>query len=158
MFHFKSATKVLREIYNFGTLPKERFNHYQKIIRDKEWEVAKEYIPHKICLLDIGCGTGYYLKRAAEDLSCHCVGIDPQPYKYGINIKDGEQVKIYRAKAECLPFSDKQFKIVFSSHVLEHVLNKVSSLREMKRVIKDDGTIILCVPTATMACIGLFSG
>ena len=54
---------------------------------------------------------------------------------------------------ECLPFKDNQFDIVYSSNVLEHIPDKNKALNEMKRVLDDNGTIIIMVPTATWRII-----
>ncbi|PIX35524.1 MAG: hypothetical protein COZ59_05985, partial [Bacteroidetes bacterium CG_4_8_14_3_um_filter_31_14] len=60
-------------------------------------------------------------------------------------------------KAEDIPFSDKYFDTVYSSHVLEHVEDKAKSLQEMKRVLKDNGILIIGMPTASMAVINLIT-
>lgn len=57
---------------------------------------------------------------------------------------------------EYLPFKDNLFDIVYSSNVLEHIQDKSKALDEMKRVLDDNGTIIIMVPTATwriLSCV-----
>jgi ubiquinone/menaquinone biosynthesis C-methylase UbiE len=66
-------------------------------------------------------------------------------------------VSIKRAFAENLPFQNGIFDVVYSSHVLEHVNSESKSLKEMKRVLKDDGTLIIGTPTAAMAILNYFS-
>ena len=149
--------KILHKILYFGNLPADKVNIHQKNIRDAEWEAVKKYIHPNSLFLDVGCGIGYNLQRAMKDFNCKCVGIDPDPGSRGVRYDDDSKLDIYIGLAETLQFKDKKFDVVFSSHVLEHVSDKKLSLREMKRVLKDDGIIIIGVPTATMACIRLIS-
>jgi SAM-dependent methyltransferase len=45
-----------------------------------------------------------------------------------------------------LPFEDESYDIVYASHVLEHIEDDMSALREISRVLKSDGVAILPVP------------
>lgn len=45
-----------------------------------------------------------------------------------------------------LPFSDKLFDVVILKDILEHIYNPIILLEESKRVLKDDGYIILSLP------------
>jgi ubiquinone/menaquinone biosynthesis C-methylase UbiE len=139
---------------------KEKVEKYQQIIRDEEWKWLRKEIPGGSSFLDVGCGAGYTMQRAAEDLNCQCSGVDPEPGAHGVGRFLKEKVKeerILQGFAEDIPFGDKQFDVVFSSHVLEHVNDEQKSLQEMKRVLKDEGIAIIGMPTATMATIGFVS-
>lgn len=139
---------------------KEKVEKYQQIIRDEEWKWLRKEIPEKSKFLDVGCGAGYAMQKASADLNCDCVGVDPEPGAHGVGRYLKGMVaneKIVQGFAEQIPFEDKKFDIVFSSHVLEHVNNELKSLQEMKRVLKDDGLLIIGMPTATMTIISLLS-
>jgi ubiquinone/menaquinone biosynthesis C-methylase UbiE len=139
---------------------KEKVEKYQQIIRDEEWKWLCKEIPADSTFLDVGCGAGYAMQRAAEDLNCSCTGVDPEPGAHGVGryLKDMvSDEKIQQGFAESIPFDDKKFDVVFSSHVLEHVNDEQKSLQEMKRVLKDDGVLIIGMPTAAMSWIRLFS-
>jgi ubiquinone/menaquinone biosynthesis C-methylase UbiE len=139
---------------------KQKVEKYQQIIRDNEWDELIKEIPEKKSFLDVGCGAGYALLRAEKDKQCKVTGIDPDPGAHGVGrfIKDfSTQTDIRQGYAENLPFENDEFDVVFSSHVLEHVNNEQKSLQEMKRVLKDDGILIIGMPTASMALINLFS-
>ncbi|MDA7676995.1 methyltransferase domain-containing protein [bacterium] len=49
-------------------------------------------------------------------------------------------------KGVALPFSDSIFKIVYMIGVLEHIADKSKILAELRRVVSDDGFLILGVP------------
>ncbi|MBW2632332.1 MAG: class I SAM-dependent methyltransferase [Deltaproteobacteria bacterium] len=95
-------------------------------------------------ILDIGCG---FAKE--RDVSSF-----PRRYKANprgdVNIDIGKlEVKIknyVRCDASHLCFKDKTFKKVVASHVLEHLKNPVSCLREIKRVLNVDGVLEVRVP------------
>jgi len=158
---YKFHKNFLYKILTITLLPKDKTNHYQMLARNTEWQAIKDFIPHGSKFLDVGCGAGYSMKRAEEDCHCNVFGIDPEPMSHGVgrigsNYKI-EMEKITRAVSESIPFENENFDVVYSSHVLEHVTSEMESLNEMKRVLKDDGVLIIGVPTATMASINWFS-
>lgn len=139
---------------------KQKVEKYQQIIRDEEWKFLKKEIPQGVKFLDIGCGAGYAMQIAEKELGCDCSGIDPDPGAHGVGRYLNEMVdnqKIIQGYAENLPFEEKSFDVVFSSHVLEHVNNEQKSLQEMKRVLKDDGILIIGMPTTAMTLISFIS-
>ncbi|MBI1837979.1 MAG: class I SAM-dependent methyltransferase [Flavobacteriia bacterium] len=151
---------ILGKIIYFSISSKEQVEKNQQIIRDEEWKWLKKEIPENSKFLDVGCGSGYAMQMADEDLNCECIGIDPDPGAHGVGRYVKSLIKdeiIIKGFAENLPLDNNYFDIVFSSHVLEHVTDEQQSLREMKRVLKDDGILIIGMPTATMALINLFS-
>jgi ubiquinone/menaquinone biosynthesis C-methylase UbiE len=145
----------------WGTMTsKGNIEKYQEQIRIVEWNAIKSYIPQGCSFLDVGCGAGYSLMKAFVDLDCTVKGVDPEPGAHGVGRYTENLWKerpIIQASAENLPFQDEQFDIIYSSHVLEHVNSETLSLREMKRVVKSDGRIIIGMPTASMAWLAFFS-
>jgi len=157
--------KLLLKIYYFGNNSKEKIEYYQKKIRDVEWNSVADFIPEKSTFLDIGCGSGYSMKRASGEKNCLVKGIDPEPFQHGVGRNWEEHVTpeteksfyIWQGNGESLPFNDSEFDIVYSSHVLEHVQNELIFLREANRVLKNNGTFIIGMPTASMAWLSFLS-
>ena len=155
--------KALLNLYYFGNNKKDRIDSLQTIIRDLEWKSIVDFIPNNSNFLDIGCGAGYSMKLAEEGKNCKVTGIDPDPNAHGVGRNwEGSssfktEHKIHKAYAENLPFEEKSFDVVYSSHVLEHVQDEMKVLEEINRVTKDDGIIIIGVPTASMALINMVS-
>jgi SAM-dependent methyltransferase len=149
--------RVLKKVVRFGYNSPEKKNYYLSLIRNAEWDSVKQYIPKKSKFLDIGCGSGFSMMKAIEDRECNAIGIDPKPLMWGVKFNEyhNEDLVIKQGDAEQLPFENNSFEVVFSSHVLEHVNNYQSSLKEMNRVLKENGTIVLGVPTSTLAWLGL---
>lgn len=151
---------MLKKIFwsTFSSL--SAIEHYQKKIRDVEWNSYCNYIPRNSNFLDVGCGAGYNLLRAKVDLACTVVGVDPDPGAHGVGrYTQGiiEDRSIIQGFAEKLPFNDASFEVVFSSHVLEHVTSMEASLLEMRRVLKPGGVLIIGMPTTTMSVVALIS-
>jgi len=96
----------------------------------------------KVTILDVGCGTG----KNMEELSQYgnVWGIDVSEEALSFCKKRGI-AQITKGEIEHLPFNDDTFDVVCALDVLEHV-NDGLSVREIKRVLKDNGFIIITVP------------
>jgi SAM-dependent methyltransferase len=101
-------------------------------------------------LLEVGCLPGHLTllpKGSAYDVEG--VDIDPgrmQPLwdKYGIC-----PLKV-DVERETLPFDDGSFDVVLFTEMLEHLrVNPVFTLRELNRVLRSGGWLILCTPNIT---------
>jgi len=91
-----------------------------------------------IKVLEVGAGDGSQTKLLKKYFS-HVVSIDIAP------ATDGKDIII--ADVCDLPFEDKEFDLVFSSNVLEHVDDLKNAFSEMKRVLKDEGKMIHSMPS-----------
>lgn len=120
-------------------------------VREKDWKemdfLFDKYLNSKDRVLDLGCGNGRFyesfVKREVEYL-----GVDPSANLINIAKKNHSQGNFQVASGDSLPFSDNYFDKVFSIAVLHHIpsLNFRSQfLKEAKRVLKDDGYLILTV-------------
>lgn len=120
----------------------------QRSKRIKMWksrlETLNSFAGRKGKLLDMGCGEGLFLELASK-VGWDITGTEISPFavKYGkgrldLNILQGELMDI--------GFPDKAFDAVTVWHVLEHTRNPIIVLREIRRIIKDDGVLIMAVP------------
>ena len=151
---------VIGNIIYWPISKKEKVEKYQLNIRDHEWKAIYKYLISQSNFLDIGCGAGYAMMRAKNELNCSVIGIDPNPGNHGVGRyikKLVEKVEIKKGVAENLPYENNSFSNVYSSHVLEHVNNEKKTLAEINRVLKMDGIAVIGVPTSTMAILNLIS-
>lgn len=107
-------------------------------------ETLNSFAGRKGKLLDVGCGEGLFLELASK-VGWDITGTEISPFavKYGkgrldLNILQGELMDI--------GFPDKTFEAVTMWHVLEHTRNPIIVLKEIRRIIKDDGVLIMAVP------------
>ena len=152
--------QILSTFFWFPISSKAKIDIYQEKIRQLEWNAIKSYIPSGSNFLDVGCGVGYSLMKAHNELGCIVKGIDPAPGEHGVGrFSEGlwKDRPIIEGSAENLPYEDESFDVVYSSHVLEHVNSEKKALEEMKRVLKPGGVLIIGMPTAAMSWNALLS-
>lgn len=94
-------------------------------------------------ILDIGCATAAFLKYC-KDKNWEVAGVEPNEdaRKFAKNINGIEVVSEENLKN----FNSNSFDIITMWHVLEHVADLHSHLTEIKRLIKNDGTVFIAVP------------
>jgi SAM-dependent methyltransferase len=102
-------------------------------------------LPHDSLVLDVGTGTGTNL-RLLRDLGFGRVtGIDQSPEAIRFCAEKGLG-DVKQADACGLPFPDQTFDLIFATDVIEHVDDDFSALRELRRVLKPGGYLLLTVP------------
>jgi len=95
-------------------------------------------------ILSVGCGVGgevFFLKQFGK-----IYGIDVNETAIEYCKKAGLGDDVMQANAESIPFGDNTFDIVFILDVLEHVRDDKKAMREIYRVLKKDGLLVLTVP------------
>jgi SAM-dependent methyltransferase len=112
---------------------------YHKLIDDQAAELVRR-VGEGRRVLEVGCGTGLVLQRIAEFAS-HAEGIDLSP---GMLAKAKERgLNVQEADCTKLPFEDASFDVACSFKVLAHVPDFDAALREMVRVVKPGGHIVV---------------
>ena len=91
-------------------------------------------------LLDIGCGTGDFL-AVVKTVGWDTVGFEPN--EKARTLAESKGVNLI-ADTKDLP--DATFDVVTMWHVLEHVPDVQAQIAELKRLVKEGGTIIIAVP------------
>ena len=122
-----------------ANIKKRKSRKYQLKYKRYEWSAIYKHLKSQSNFLDIGCGAGYAMMKAQNELNCSVTGIDPNPGDHGVGryLKElVEKVEIKKGVAENLPYENNSFSNVYSSHVLEHVNNEKKSLAELNRVLK----------------------
>jgi len=94
-------------------------------------------------ILDVGCGTGANLKMLAEHGSAEGVDISPQAVDF-CRERGLDSVKL--GAIEQLPYDNDAFDLVTALDVIEHLDDDVAGLREMRRVLRRDGRLLVFVP------------
>ena len=99
-----------------------------------------------LVLLDVGCGPGGY-HDAVRSVGAHVVGVDASGGMVGearARAVSGQyRVQVAQADAQTLPFGHRAFDRVLAAHMLYHVEDRETALREMRRVLRAGGRVVL---------------
>ncbi len=94
-------------------------------------------------LLDVGCGTGYFLQIAKQN-DWTVSGIEPNEKAREIaNIKTNNSV--YNIE-QLLEFPKQSFDVISLWHVLEHLPNLEVQVSTLKSLLKENGRLLIAVP------------
>lgn len=98
--------------------------------------------------LDIGCGSGQYLKAVATRGVPRTAGVDESPDRLEEARRACPKAELYVARADKLPFPDQSFDVVLTAQVLHEIYlfgqpgEMTQVLREIHRVLKPGGRLI----------------
>jgi SAM-dependent methyltransferase len=93
-------------------------------------------------ILDVGCGTGANLEMLAQFGEAEGVDVSDEALEFC----KAKGLKTHKGLAESLPFADASFDLVTALDVVEHLDNDLDGLKEMRRVLRDDGRALMFVP------------
>jgi ubiquinone/menaquinone biosynthesis C-methylase UbiE len=117
---------------------------FQDQIRAQEIAAAAALCgPTPASLLEIGAGAGVQAKFLA-DRGYQVKAIDLAGSQY-------ESLRVFPVTnydGSHIPFPDGSFDVVYSSHVLMHLLDPASFHKEVQRVLKPGGRVVHVVPTS----------
>lgn len=119
----------------------EKAYHFVKNIALKnKLDLINSYQSSKGLILDIGAGTGDFLTVAQND-GWKTVGVEPSDKAKAIAKNKG--VSFVENTSE---LGSHTFDVISMWHVLEHVPNLDEQIKELKRLLKPSGTLIVAVP------------
>jgi ubiquinone/menaquinone biosynthesis C-methylase UbiE len=118
------------------------------------WFVARRQLAEEILrgelrnkpdarLLDVGCGTGSNLRAFAS--LARVVGVDSSAEALKFCRMRGVS-SVARGEIERLPFADASIDVITAMDVLEHTDDDLVALRELRRVCRPDGLLLVTVP------------
>jgi len=105
--------------------------------------------------LDVGCGNGTFLYNLKK--------INPTGEYYGVepgnfNEEDikAHGLNVIRGTLEYAHYLDNYFDVITLNHVFEHVPNPSETMKELKRILKPGGTLIIAVPNLNSFAYKIF--
>jgi len=122
---------------------------YDTIVSQERF--LKKHLPvisgNKLKIADIGSGPGYYCKMLS-DMGHDVLGLDysyetvraaaTKDYKYGVSLCQGD--------AGYLPLKDGSFDLALAFGILQISADPLRQLKELSRILKTGGQIILSTP------------
>lgn len=95
--------------------------------------------------LDVGTSTGTNLRLLKDMGFTNYCGLDPSPDAIRWCAEKGLG-RVEEGTVARIPFADGTFDLVLATDIIEHVDDDVAALRELRRVLKPGGTLLLTVP------------
>ena len=143
------------------SMPREMMEHTYPILFRVEqshwWHIGRRRIlsgfVEEICrhvtdrrpkILDVGCGTGANLLMLSKYGDAEGVDISEDALAF---CRERGLDKVKLGAGEELPYADGTFDLVTALDVVEHMDDDLAGLKEMRRVLRPGGRVLLFVPT-----------
>lgn len=124
--------------------PTEEIHDFNQRRRDQWVQAKAATISPGAMVLDVGAGTCPYKEFFSH---CHYFSQDFKKYQ---GIKLGGKTEYGDIDIEsditAIPIQDKSFDVILCTEVLEHVIDPQGALREMIRILKPGGKLLLIAP------------
>lgn len=142
-----SATEVLlpAEAYDLAAAFYDTWS-WQTFWREHELPLVSEEIEASGLesgeLIDLGCGTGYYLGQLTPRFS-RSVGVDISEGMLAVAAAAHPNVEFLKADLTDIPFHDGSFDVALSCRTMTHVNDPRKALGEIARVLRPGGIAII---------------
>ena len=142
----------MQEHKNFWGKNAGRYNRFMRKDRaayEEIYELIRPIVRHKT-VLELATGTGLIAKHIVN-AAAHIEVTDASPEMITEAKRDNRSAKLHFSVQDMfrLPYANQSFDVVIVSNALHIVPQPEKALQEIKRVLKDDGTLI--APTFTHA-------
>ncbi|HJT26789.1 MAG TPA: methyltransferase domain-containing protein [Pyrinomonadaceae bacterium] len=107
-------------------------------------DICRRVTDRRPRILDVGCGTGANLLMLSKYGDAEGVDVSEDALAF-CRERGLENVKL--GAAEELPYDNGTFDLVTALDVVEHLDDDLAGLREMRRVLRPGGRVLLFVPT-----------
>ncbi|MCL5018905.1 MAG: class I SAM-dependent methyltransferase [Patescibacteria group bacterium] len=128
-------------------------NLLQRVWHTHKINAAKKIIKNlnfKTCL-DVGCASGYMISELAKSFpNVKYYGVDVYDKAISFAKRNYPKIDFRIASAEKLPFKDNSFDLILFYETIEHVEHPLECLREIKRVLKKGGVLVLAMDSGSL--------
>ncbi|HSE17897.1 MAG TPA: methyltransferase domain-containing protein [Pyrinomonadaceae bacterium] len=116
----------------------------RKILTSFIDDICRRVTDRRPRILDVGCGTGANLLMLSQYGDAEGVDVSEDALAF---CRERGLEKVRLGAGEALPYEDGTFDLVTALDVVEHMDDDLAGLREMRRVLRPGGRVLLFVPT-----------
>lgn len=135
------------KVFN-GNIPKKSLSFWQTLwyeyMFNKRVDFIKERTPKKGKVIELGCGSGIYGRIFSKDYNLYLLDISKKSLELTKNIV--KKATFVNADLMKTPFKKDFFDTIYSLGVIEHLDDPIGAVKEMKRIAKKGGRVIIGVP------------
>src|SRR5438876_549318 len=115
--------------------------------REAALRFTEDFQPRRgpLRILDAGCGTGALLDRLEKRPDAEVYGLDFSGQALAYTRERGHH-HLVQADLTRLPFPDGTFDVITALDVVEHIREDEGALREVNRVLRPGGVLLVSVP------------
>jgi len=106
--------------------------------------------------LDVGCGLGYFIDGVRQQSAWEVYGVEFSASAVAF-ARQELGLEAHQGELSDAKFPSAYFDYIQIRNVLEHVTDPMALLKECRRVLKDSGTLQLCVPNGLVDSLDLIS-
>lgn len=143
--------------YQYGTAEKLNIRiasheRYSERAHDfRAWVLQRLNLAPGLTVLDVGCGPGAF-HRALGPHGTQIIACDRSPGMVQEVLAQAAEYRLpvgaCQADAELLPFAAGSYDRVMANHMLYHVPDQEQALRELRRVLKPGGRVVMATNAA----------
>lgn len=130
-----------------------KFRYYRaldldhKIYQLKALKLAQQHLPNKKKpkILDLACADGSFVNLAAQKFSGQPFGLDIAPQNIKRAQKKLDHAEIHDLNLP-LPYKSNTFDLIFALEIIEHLFDTDQFIKNIHRVLKPQGILILSTP------------
>lgn len=144
---------LTRDFLDERLVPELEHGTVQYFDHVRRYLLAQQYV-HDQRVLDIACGTGYGGEILRQGGARQVIGIDISSDALRHAASHWTKAQFVQGDAGCIPLPGASLDVIVSFETLEHLAEPHKFLREARRLLKLNGTLILSTPNRAVASAG----
>lgn len=128
-------------------------NIFQRIWHTKKLSTFKQIVNGIKCkrVLDVGCAGGTFTNNVSRIFpQAKITGIDIYSRAIEYGKKGYPHINFICADVHNIPFRNRAFDLVICYETIEHLIDPLEVLKEIKRVLKKDGVALIAMDSGSV--------